>query len=58
MAMFILLVALYFAPSLIARSGRRTSVFVLNLFLGWTLIGWVIALYLGVKSHEAGIAVR
>lgn len=26
--------------------------FVLNLFLGWTLFGWVLAMYLGVKNGQ------
>lgn len=39
--------ALYFFPSLVAYHRRKvdaTGVVVLNLFLGWTLIGWVVAL--------------
>jgi hypothetical protein len=38
---------IYFAPSIVAlaRHKRNTlSIFLLNLFLGWTLIGWIIAL--------------
>ena len=38
---------LYFLPAIVAgfRDHRNTgAVFVLNLFLGWTFIGWVIAL--------------
>lgn len=39
--------ALYFLPSLIA-GGRhlheRVPITMLNLFLGWTFIGWVVAL--------------
>lgn len=46
----------YFLPTFITVRGRRMSVFVLNLFLGWTMIGWVVALFLGVKSHETGKA--
>ena len=37
----------YFAPTIVAlvRHKRNTiSIFLLNLFLGWTLIGWIIAL--------------
>ena len=37
----------YFLPTIIgvARSKRDLlSIFLLNLFLGWTLIGWVVAL--------------
>lgn len=38
---------LYFLPSFVARKKQKKntgSIFVLNLFLGWTLVGWVIAL--------------
>ncbi len=37
-------IALYFIPAIVAsRKGRRqaTAIFVLNLFLGWTVLGWV-----------------
>jgi hypothetical protein len=38
---------LYFLPTFVARgrgNPNKTAVFVLNLFLGWSLIGWIIAL--------------
>jgi Superinfection immunity protein len=38
---------LYFLPSLIAQSRRRVSpgpTVVVNVFLGWTVIGWIVAL--------------
>lgn len=42
LAFFILL---YFLPSIIGRDKRdSTGIFLLNLFLGWTVIGWIIAL--------------
>lgn len=43
----------YFLPSIIAaaRSMRDlVSIFVLNLLLGWTAIGWVIALVWALKT--------
>ena len=43
----------YFLPSIVAlgRSKRDTAaIFVLNLFLGWTAIGWVIALIWALKA--------
>ncbi|NUQ57249.1 MAG: superinfection immunity protein [Candidatus Paceibacter sp.] len=43
----------YFLPTTIAIIRRRTntmSIFVLDLFLGWTLIGWVIALAWSVAT--------
>ena len=44
---FILLLGLYLLPAWVAvnRNHHNTgAIFVLNLFLGWTLIGWVAAL--------------
>jgi hypothetical protein len=38
---------IYFLPAIVAvnnKNPQRTAIFVLNLFLGWTLLGWVIAL--------------
>ncbi|MDQ5920466.1 MAG: hypothetical protein QG673_522 [Pseudomonadota bacterium] len=38
---------LYFIPSIVAndrRHNNKLSIFVLNLFLGWSFIGWVVAL--------------
>jgi hypothetical protein len=46
-------VAIYFAPSLIAaarRTHNAAGIFMLNLFLGWTGIGWIIALLLAICS--------
>jgi hypothetical protein len=42
----------YFLPSILAlaRNKRdRVSIFVLNFLLGWTAIGWVIALVWALK---------
>ena len=53
---FLLFVSFYFVPSIIAalRSHpRRWSIFVLNLLLGWTVVGWVFALVGAVKTHQA-----
>lgn len=49
MSTFVLLLVLfaYFLPAIIAnRRGHNSgaAIFVLNLFLGWTFLGWVIAL--------------
>ena len=43
----VVFLVVYFLPSFVASDGRHPSaggVFVLNLFLGWTLVGWVVAL--------------
>jgi ABC-type sugar transport system permease subunit len=38
-------IVFYFLPSIIGYNKRNASaIFLLNLFLGWTLVGWVVAL--------------
>jgi len=35
----------YFLPAIVGRAKRNSmAIFLLNLLLGWTLVGWVIAL--------------
>lgn len=37
--------SIYFLPTYVGRHKRNaTAIFVLNLFAGWTFIGWVVAL--------------
>jgi len=52
-----LVVTIYFLPSIVAV-GRHVpntgSVFVINAFLGWTLIGWVVALAMAARSVPPG----
>jgi hypothetical protein len=51
---------MYFLPTIIAliRSKRDiTAILLLNLFLGWTVIGWVVALVWAAK-HDAPMYVR
>ena len=43
--LIVLVAAVYFLPSIIARvKGPRSSIYVINLLLGWTVLGWFIAL--------------
>jgi Superinfection immunity protein len=49
---------LYFLPSIVAlaRSKRdTTAIIALNLFLGWTAIGWVIALVWALKTDAPAV---
>ena len=51
---------MYFLPSIIAlaRSKRDlTGIILLNLLVGWTMIGWVIALVWAVKT-DVPVVVR
>jgi hypothetical protein len=44
---------MYFLPSILAfaRNKRDTAaILLLNIFLGWTVIGWVVALVWAVKA--------
>jgi hypothetical protein len=47
------LLGLYLLPSLIASSRHlyeRTPITLLNIFLGWTFIGWIIALIWAITA--------
>lgn len=60
MALLLVLVAIYFLPTIVAMSRRHHQVgaiVVINLFLGWTLIGWVVALAWSVSSLRERIRV-
>lgn len=51
---FVIAVALYFLPTIIGMHKRNTgAIFVLNLFLGWTLVGWVVALVWALTAEPA-----
>lgn len=50
----------YFLPTIVAlvRSKRDTlAIFLLNFFLGWTLIGWFVALIWAAK-HDVPVVAR
>lgn len=51
----IFFIVIYFIPTFTAMSNhhRNTSgIFVLNIFLGWSLIGWVAALVWAISKSE------
>ena len=51
--MFVVGFCLYFLPAIVAiRSGKKNqgAILILNLFLGWTVLGWVIALVWAVSK--------
>jgi hypothetical protein len=51
----IIVALLYFLPLIIAVSRKvrnQGSVLVVNLFLGWTLIGWIVALAMAARTVE------
>lgn len=49
-----LILTLYFMPALIAKGKPHgTQVFILNLLLGWTALGWIIALIWAFKPSKS-----
>jgi hypothetical protein len=51
---------MYFLPSIIALArGKRDlgAIFLLNLLLGWSVIGWIVSLVWAVK-HDVPVVVR
>lgn len=46
-------IGLYFLPAIIAmarHTHNSTGILLINIFLGWTFIGWVIALAMAICS--------
>jgi Superinfection immunity protein len=51
-------IGLYFLPSIIAavrHTHNAAGIVLLNLFLGWTFVGWVVALLLAICSAPSWI---
>lgn len=56
MPVLILFLAIYVLPSFVAGARGHKNVgpiIIVNLFLGWTLIGWVVALAWAASAQEA-----
>jgi hypothetical protein len=50
---------MYFLPALIALAKSKRdllAIFLLNFFLGWTMIGWVVALVWAAKADVPNVA--
>ena len=53
MISFLLLTALYFLPAILGRDKRDAlGIFLVNFFLGWTLIGWVVAFLWAISADR------
>ncbi len=45
--------AIYFLPSILAKKGSpQWAIFFVNLFFGWTLLGWLVALIWGLSYSD------
>ena len=52
--------AAYFTPAIVAmmRSHRQTlAIVLLNVFLGWTIVGWVVALVWAAANPPAPVVI-
>ena len=52
--MLVFLVSMYFLPVLVAGARKHKSVgsiAIINVFLGWTVIGWVVALAMAFSGN-------
>jgi uncharacterized membrane protein len=53
LTLFMVLAVLYFIPTVVAfnrQHHQRNTITVINVFLGWTFIGWVVALAMAVSA--------
>lgn len=51
--LIVLIFAIYFLPTLISflrQHKNKLAIFLLNLFLGWTVLGWVVSLVWSVMK--------
>ena len=51
-------IGLYFLPTIVAIARKVTnqgSVFVINFFLGWTFVGWVVALAMACRTSNLSV---
>jgi hypothetical protein len=57
MEFLVLMVILYFLPTIAALALRRdddvAGIFLVNFFLGWTIIGWFVALIWAAASQRS-----
>ena len=57
---FLIPIALYFVPTIVASykgAPQFASIFVVNFFLGWTIVGWVVALAWALKTEPKPVQV-
>ncbi|MFD7431959.1 superinfection immunity protein [Streptomyces sp. NPDC059818] len=51
----VIILFVYFVPTIVAFTRgvpNKGSVLVVNLFLGWTLVGWVVSLAMAARSGQ------
>lgn len=55
--MALAILVLYFVPTMVGWNKRnRSAILALNVFLGWTLLGWVVALVWALTKEDTCVA--
>lgn len=60
LTLFVIILALSFIPVIIAAVRKHNDtilIFLLTFFLGWTVIGWIVALIWSLSSNVQGVVV-
>lgn len=55
LGLLVLLLVIYFVPlavAMVRKVSNTGSIAVINVFLGWTLIGWVVALAMAARTVQ------
>lgn len=55
LALIVLGILIYFSPAILAyqkKKGNKQAILALNFFLGWTLVGWVVALVWACTQND------
>jgi len=53
--LFLILLTLYFVPTIMAWQRKQDNIiqiFIVNLLLGWSFIGWIVALVWAYKPND------
>ncbi|MEM3846745.1 MAG: superinfection immunity protein, partial [Candidatus Parvarchaeota archaeon] len=59
--LFVIFILFYFLPTIVGCALKRMnicSVFLINLFFGWTVIGWLVSLSLAATAPEINVQIE
>jgi uncharacterized membrane protein len=54
-------ITVYFLPSIIAYSNKKYNkgtILLINIFIGWSVIGWFIALFMAISRNRQHIVIH
>ncbi|PKB16715.1 superinfection immunity protein [Flavobacterium sp. 5] len=57
--LLLIVISIYFLPTIIGRKKQNfNAILLLNLFLGWTFIGWILSLIWAVSKEKEVIVIN